>query len=421
LRYIYNLLIYLLLPLTLIRLTWRSRNNPAYKQRWNERFARFDMPKKYQHGIWFHAVSVGEVIASAPLIKALIQKYPEYPMVVTTMTPTGSERVKANLPASVFHVYAPYDFPDVVNRFYNKVKPKCLILMETELWPNILFQAQKRGIPSMLANARLSARSAKGYNRFQPISGDMVRTLSVIAAQAKHDKQHFIDVGADPKKIQRVGNMKFDLKVPASIKESAETLRQQLGADRPIWIAASTHEGEEEEVLKAFKIIRKRIPNALLILVPRHRERFDKVAHLCEKKGFKLARRSKQQIANNSTDIFLGDTMGELQLFYSVADAAFIGGSFSTTGGHNMLEAAVFSLPVLTGPNVHNFLEISQLLEDAHALIMVKNAEDLADEMIEIFTNSDLKQSLGLNAKSVIEANGGSLQKHLDIIETLLA
>lgn len=420
-RYLYIVLSYLLLPATLIRLTWRSRNNPAYKQRWRERFAFVAIPKKYQHGVWFHAVSVGEVIAATPLIRAMMDQYPNLPIILTTMTPTGSDRVKANLPDSVFHVYAPYDFYDVVNRFLNKAQPKLIILMETELWPNTLYAAKKRNIPTLLANARLSARSAKGYNRFQPIAGEMMRNLSIIAAQAAHDKQHFIDVGACPETIQQVGNIKFDLRIPASIIESAELLRQQFGADRPTWIAASTHDGEDEQILKAFKIIRKNIPHALLVLVPRHPERFDKVASLCTKQGFSVIRRSKRQAATPKTDVFLGDTMGELRLFLAAVDVAFIGGSLVPTGGHNMLEAAALSLPILTGPHIHNFLEVSQLLKDAQALTVVNDATALAEQVTLLFSQPELRQAQGEKARSVVDANGGSLKKHMQIIETLLS
>ena len=406
--------------MVLLRLLWRSRLAPAYKKRWPERFGFFKFSTADQHGIWVHVVSVGEVIAAVPLIQALSKQYPQKKLIVTTMTPTGSERVRSNLPKEIFHVYTPYDIPGAINRFLNKVKPDLLILMETELWPNILHACKKRKIPTLLANARLSAKSTKGYQHFQPLTKQMLACLSVIAAQAKPDAERFISLGATEAQIKITGNMKFDLQVPASLQESAEILRQKLGSHRPIWVAASTHEGEDEILLRAFKKIRLEFPESLLILVPRHPERFNKVAQLCKKEGFRLARRSTRESCLDNTAIFLGDTMGELRLFFGAADLAFIGGSLIPRGGHNMLEAAAFGLPILTGPHFFNFLEVARLLQEADAIRIVNNENELAEQVILLMKETNLRYLLGERCQQVVKANRGALENHLTIIEKLL-
>ena len=419
-RIFYCFLLYLLVPFVLLRLLWRSRKAPAYKKRWGERFGFFKFPVEFQNGIWIHVVSVGEVIAAAPLVYALLKQYPNLKLTITTMTPTGSERVRTNLPADVFHVYTPYDLPGAVKRFLNKVKPKLLILMETELWPNMLYNCKARNIPCLLANARLSAKSAKGYNYFQPLTKQMIHCLSIIAAQAQPDAKRFLEIGASEQQINITGNIKFDLQVPASLQESAEMLRQKLGAHRPLWVVASTHDGEDEKILRALKKIKAQIPDSLLILVPRHPERFNKVAQLCKKEGYQVVRRSQNISCNEQTDIFLGDTIGELRLFFGAADLAFIGGSLVPRGGHNMLEAAAFSLPVITGPHLFNFMEVSRLLQEANALITVNNHRELAEQVIKLMRNASLRQKLGERCKKVVESNRGALEKHLAIIKQLL-
>ncbi len=420
-RLLYCLFVYCAAPFAVLRLLWRSRKAPAYRQRIGERFACFDLPKEYQGGIWIHTVSVGEVIAAAPLIIALTKRYPDKKFIVTTLTPTGSERVKALLPKTIYHIYAPYDLPCAVKRFLNQLQPKLLILMETELWPNILHYCQARQIPCLLANARLSERSFRGYNRFQPLAKHMMQALSIIAAQAEPDAERFIKLGANRNNVRITGNVKFDMEIPASLIEAAEVLRQQLGAHRAIFIAASTHEGEDEQILEAFKQIKQAIPQALLMLVPRHLERFNKVAILCEKAGLRVTRRSKDTPCTNETDVFLGDTMGELRLFFGAADVAFIGGSLVPHGGHNMLESAAFNLPVLSGPHVFNFLKVSRLMNEAQALITVHNAKELAERVVTLLQKPELRQQLGQQGKEVVDANRGALEKHLQLVDKLLS
>jgi len=403
-RYIYNILFYLLIPFILLRLLWRSLKSPGYRKRWNERFGFFAIPKNYQHGIIIHAASVGETIAAVPLIRQIQKTYPDLPITITNMTVTGSHQVKKSFQDSVFHVYVPYDLPDVVQRFFNKTKPKMLIIMETELWPNLLYYARVKQIPILLANARLSKKSARGYAKIKNFTARMLQNITQIAAQSQPDADRFIKLGMPQDRIDITGNIKFDLDLSPSIEEAGKSLRQQLGANRLVWIAASTHEGEEEIILNAFKQIKNKISDALLILVPRHPERFAPVATLCKKQGYKIILRSSNESCNATTDIFLGDTMGELMKFYAAADVAFVGGSFVSIGGHNFLEPAILTLPIISGPHVFNFTDIARLLTEKHALTLVKNAAELAEQIITFFDDPTLRQEFGANAKSVVDA-----------------
>jgi len=420
LRYLYNVLTYLLAPFLVIRLYWRARKNPAYRERIGERFGFFDYPLETEHPIWIHAVSVGETIAAVPLVKALQAKHPTIPIVFTTTTPTGSDRVIAAFGNSLFHVYSPYDIPTVVKSFIEKIKPRLLIIMETEIWPNMLLYAQREKVPVMLANARLSEKSFKGYSKFNRFIKFILNTISIIAAQEITDAKRFELLGVPKELIQVVGNIKFDVILPPGVKEKGKQLRKLLGENRPIWIASSTHEGEEELVLSALQIIQKSIPNVLLILVPRHPERFKKVEELCFSRGLSIVKRSENKACEGKTAVFLGDTMGELLLFYAASDVAFVGGSLVATGGHNFLEPALFGLPLISGPNLFNFAKIVSLLQDNNALEIVNDAEELAGQIIQFLSDENLRKSYGKRAQEVLEKNRGSLNRHIQLIEKLL-
>lgn len=420
LRYIYNILLYLSIPLILIRLLWRSIKSPDYRKRWNERFGFFTISKKFQNGIVIHAVSVGETTAAIPLIRQLQKDYPNLPITVTTMTVTGSQQVKKSLKDSVFHIYMPYDLPDAVKRFFNKTKPKMLIIMETELWPNLLHYACTRQIPILLANARLSEKSAQGYAKIKILTTNMFKNINCIAAQAPPDANRFIQLGASQEHVSITGSIKFDINLAPSIKEAGEILRQQLGANRPVWIAASTHEGEEEIILNAFKKIKHQLPDCLLILVPRHPERFSQVHALCKKQNYNVISRSENVPCRAKTDIFFGDTMGELMQFYAASDIAFVGGSLAVIGGHNFLEPAIIGLPIVSGPHIFNFAEIARLLQAKHALVLTENATELATQVIKFFNDPKLRQQFGENAKAVVDANRGAVDKHMQLIQHLL-
>ena len=397
---------------------------PAYWRRWTERFGY--IPRViHKRTIWLHAVSVGEVQAALPLIQSLRKRYPEMPMVVTTMTPTGSARVMDSLGENVIHVYVPYDLPGAVRRFLGRTNPCLAIIMETELWPNLFYYCHHQGIPVMVANARLSERSAKKYHRFYHLTRQTLQRVSAFAVQADEDASRFIELGADASSVHVTGNIKFDIGLPAGLHEQAQALRREWGQDRPIWIAASTHEGEEELVLEAFARVRKDAPNALLILVPRHPERFAKVAALCIKQGnsqgYKVVMRSEHRPCDSSTAIVIGDTMGELTLFYGASDVAFVGGSLVATGGHNVLEPAAMRLPVVFGPHMFNFNEISRLLLEAGAAVTINDTQQLAHTVTAFLMNASQRLEAGDKAYQVIEKNRGALDKMLNIIDGYLA
>lgn len=417
-RRIYNLIFYLALPAILIRLLWRSRRVPAYRKGWAERLG-FVSISSTKPIIWLHAVSLGESIAATPLIQLLQEHYPHYTLVITNMTATGAAQIKKTFADQVFHFFVPYDFPGAVQRFLRKIKPKLLIIMETELWPNLLHYCQQQHIPILIANGRLSERSANGYGQIKSLTQSMLQDLNYIAAQSQLDAKHFLQLGANPNTTLTVGNIKFDVTPPQNLITAGKSLRQQLGATNPIWIAASTHAGEEEIILAAHQKICEKIPNAKLILVPRHPERFDAIAELCLHKNYRVARRSEKNLATNF-DIYLGDSVGELWLMYASADVAFVGGSLSNIGGHNLLEPAALKLPVISGPHLHNFTAIAGLFMQAQALTIVKNAQELSDKVSAFLSNENLREDKGLRGYEVVQANQGALQRHLEIIQKLL-
>lgn len=420
LRYLYSLLLYLIVPFALLRLLWRSRKTPDYRQRWAERFAFFKMPVNFKNGIWIHAVSVGEVMVAVSLIRELQTRHPHLPITVTTMTITGSERVTTLLRDSVFHVYVPYDLLCSMCRFLKKVHPRLIIIMETEVWPNMLYYARQNKIPIFLANARMSEQSAKGYLRFRKFISRVFQCFSLIAAQAKADADRFHRLGVDEEQIKVVGSIKFDIKQPASILEASELLRQKLGASRSVWIAASTRDDEEEIILRAFELVKKQIPDCLLLLVPRHPERVDRVLHMCQQHHFKCVTRGSDKACDESIDVFMGDTMGEMMLFYGASDVAFVGGSLKPLGGQNMLEPASFGLPIITGPHLFNFAEAKRLLQEAGAILIINNEKELAEKVVMFLSDVDARQQYGNAAKAVVEANRGALEKHLKLIDSLL-
>lgn len=416
-RILYTILFFLFLPVIFLRLLWRSWRQPGYRQRLPERLGFY--PLQLSNCIWVHAVSMGETIAAIPLIKMLQARYPHLPLVVTTMTPTGAERVKQAFGASVHHLYAPYDLPFAVQRFFKAVNPVIGIIMETELWPNLLAGAYAKNIPVCLVNARLSAKSAAGYQRIQSLSREVLSHLTVIAAHGAVDAERFIALGANPERVVVTGNIKFDLELPADLTERARELRLFLGENRFIWIAASTHEGEEEQILAAHQALRKIAPDALLILVPRHPDRFDSIAKLAEQ-TFSVVRRSQKVAVNSETAVYLGDTMGELVLLYGAVDVAFVGGSLIQRGGHNILEAAAFAKPLMTGPHVFNFAEITALFVNAAALQQVGDDQSLAEWLIKLYQEPNLRLEMGERALAVMNANRGALTKQVALIETVL-
>ncbi|MDG9977507.1 lipid IV(A) 3-deoxy-D-manno-octulosonic acid transferase [Ectopseudomonas oleovorans] len=419
-RLLYTLLLHLALPLIALRLALRARKAPTYARRINERFS-LGLPSMKPGGIWVHAVSVGESIAAAPMIRALQAHYPELPITVTCMTPTGSERIQALFGASVQHCYLPYDLPWAAARFLNRMQPRLAVVMETELWPNHIHQCAKRGIPVALANARLSERSARGYARFGKLTAPMLAELSLIAVQTQTEAQRFLTLGARPECVEVTGSIKFDLKIDAELLQRAIELRRQWQAEqRPVWIAASTHSGEDEIILAAHHQLLKSRPDALLILVPRHPERFNAVHNLCMNQSLTTRRRSTGEAVQTSDQVLLGDTMGELLFLYALADIAFVGGSLVANGGHNLLEPAALGKPVLSGPHLFNFLEIAAQLREAGALNEVENAGQLADKVVALLNEPSEMQRMSQAGLSALKANQGALQRLLEGLQRLL-
>ena len=421
-RTLYTLLFHLGLPLVAIRLWLRARKAPAYARRIGERFA-LNLPPMQPGGIWVHAVSVGESIAAAPMIRALLTRYPQLPITVTCMTPTGSERIQALFADEprIQHCYLPYDLPWAAARFLDRIKPKLGVIMETELWPNLIHQCAKRGIPVALANARLSARSAKGYARFARLTRPMLEAMSLIAVQTQTEAERFRQLGARPECVEVTGSIKFDLSIDPQLLIKACELRESWQAqERPVWIAASTHEGEDEIVLNAHRQLLANYPDALLILVPRHPERFNAVFERCQREGFASVRRSTGEPVNARTQVLVGDTMGELLLLYALADSAFVGGSLVPNGGHNLLEPAALAKPVLSGPHLFNFLEIAAMLREAGALEEVEDAQGLALAVQRLFELPQDAQRMAQAGLNVMQANQGALQRLLDGLARLL-
>ena len=423
-RALYSCFFYVIVPFILLRLMWRSIAAPAYARRWAERFGFFAPLITTKKIVWVHTVSMGEFLGALPLIRRLLAD-PTLQLVITTTTPTGSERVRATLGDSVFHVYAPYDLPDVLARFLHRIRPSLLVIMETELWPNTIAACHKRNIPCVLINARLSEKSARGYARFSALTKPMLNCLSCALIQNQADADRFITLGLPRESVRVTGNIKFDLTLTDDVRNKATELKLTLSqqGQRLVWIAASTHQGEDEIILDAFAQLRQQQETGpgslLLVLVPRHPERFDKVGQLCINRGFSLARRSAG-VVDSKTDILLGDTMGELLLMYGASDIAFVGGSLVPNGGHNFIEPAAWGLPLLSGEHLFNFAEVSNLLLQAEALVKVHSANELASAIQSLCVDVELRKAQGESALQVAESNRGALEKTLKEISVYL-
>lgn len=419
-RLVYTLFFYLLLPFILLRLLWRSFAAPAYAKRWSERFGFFSALITEKKVVWLHTVSVGEFLAALPLIRRL-QADERLQLVVTTTTPTGSERVQATLGDSVFHVYAPYDLPDVLARFLKRIKPSLYLVMETELWPNTLAACVQHNIPALLVNGRLSGKSARGYARFSALTKPMLQNLSCAAIQNPTDAARFVALGLPDDRAIVTGNIKFDLSLSDDLRAQAAALKHQLSnnGQRLVLIAASTHQGEDELILDAFAQVRassfESARTALLVLVPRHPERFERVGQLCASRGFTVTKRSESCWTNQS-DILLGNTMGELMLMFGASDIAFVGGSLVPNGGHNFIEPAAWGLPLISGEHLFNFAEVSRLMIEADALKIVRNADELAQLVELLLKDAGLRKQCGENAWRVARENRGALDKTLNVI-----
>lgn len=416
-RFVYSLLILIATPGVLLYFVMRGFRDRAYLGRWRERFGWIPGTVRKQ-GIWLHAASVGEFNAAASLVKALLKQYPEIPLTVTTFTPTGSERVKRELGDRVTHFYIPIDLPGAVGRFLNRLQPRLIIVMETEIWPNLFLQAQHAAIPLMLASARLSQHSAQRFQRFPGWAGEVMRSTAWIGAQSATDAERFANCGAETLDI--TGNLKFDLHVAASLDEKAEALRSRWGSNRPVVVAGSTHEADESVVIPAFAELLQTFPDALLILVPRYPERFSRAAQLAKEAGFTTELRSGGEACGDRTSCFVIDTIGELMTYYACADIAFVGGSFGDQGGHNPLEPAALGKPVLLGPNMENAREIAAQLEECGAAMPVADQQVFVQTAGRLLSDGALRDSMGQAGRNLVEQNKGALALTLKAVDKLL-
>lgn len=414
---LYTLLIYLLRVPMLLFFVWRSKADPAYRQRFAERFALQQVPATAVGGIVVHAVSMGEVVAATPLIEKLLRQYPDLPVTVTCTTPTGSARIQAAFGSRVHHCYLPFDTPGSNQRFLAKFAPQLLVLLETELWPNLIRQAHAEHIPVVLVNARLSAKSARGYRRFSALVQPMLQQLSQILTQDDASRRRFLALmgqtsatvlpGTGIAKIQQAGNLKFEMTHRADLAMRAELLKSQWGA-RPVWVAGSTHAGEDEILLQAFAKVLLTQPDSLLILVPRHPDRFAVVSKLVAEAGLSQAQRSLQQQVTAQTQVLLGDTMGELMLWYQLADVVFIGGSLIERGGHNPLEPMSLAKPIQSGPHVFNFAKVFQWLSQRQAVVFADSAEALAQSTLDLLQHPAKRQILAERGFALYQQHGGA-------------
>lgn len=416
---LYRLLLYICSLIILLYFLLRSRKDPAYRLRLAERFA-IGLPalKLKPGGIVVHAVSVGEVIAATPLIQHLQKQYPELPITVTCTTPTGTATIRQRFGDQVQHCYLPLDYPGAVRRFLHSLQPKLLVIIETELWPNLLRACKQRAIAVTVVNARLSARSAKGYRRFAWISKPLLQNISLLLAQDRASARRFNALGFSGN-LQVVGNLKFELAIPTNTATIVQQFKPAL-ADRIVWVAASTHAGEDEQLLALYPKLKQQFPQLLLLLVPRHPERFDKVAELTQQAGLVLWRRSSGSLPERTTDIALGDSMGELLAWYQLADLVFIGGSLIERGGHNPLEAICFAKAVQSGPHVFNFKEAYRQLQQYHAVSIVQNSAELAMDTQRLLTDAALRTEQGLRAQTFFKQQQGATDRTLQAIATLL-
>lgn len=417
-KYFYTPLLYLFLPILLARLFIRGFKNPAYWHRWRERFGFVTVDAPVH--VWVHAVSVGEARAATPLINHLLSNQ-KLKIIVTTMTPTGSDEVLRLFGQKVVHRYAPYDYPGAIARFVNATSPQVMMIMETEIWPNTIKYCSARGIPVLFANLRLSARSFQRYQKIKSMMQAVLSQVSCFAVQSQADALRLQALGASPRTVHVTGSIKFEVRIPASLNEVAQVLRRDWGQERPVWVAGSTHEGEDELIIAVYRELKQAHRDLILVLVPRHPERFLTVTKLLRKTAFNIECRSESRRDLTKTDIYLGDTMGELTLLYAAADIAFVGGSLVPHGGHNVLEPCALGVPVIFGPHMFNFLEISQLTRERGAGVEIRGRQDLKRIVNQLLGDPNLRFKMGEAGKILIEENKGALQKTLVLFSDHIA
>lgn len=418
-RSLYSVLLYLLMPLVLIYLFLRGLRSRDYLLRWSERFGRFEAPGQ-DGGIWVHAVSMGEVNAASTLVKAIAERYPDLPLYITTFTPTGSERVRELFGDTVFHVYSPFDLPGSVSRFFDRLRPRLAIIMETEIWPNLYHEATARGIPSLIANARISDRSFGRYRRLKKLTGAALGRVDRIGAQSETDAERLRTIGAPAERVTVTGNLKFDVKLPPGLLDEGEAIRLAWCTNRLVLVAGSTHENEEGPLLKAFSGLLQDFPDALLVLVPRHPERFGRAAQAARSEGLRVALRSEGANCPSRAQCFVVDAMGELLRYYAAGDVAFVGGSLEAIGGHNLLEPAALSKPVVVGPHCFNFADITKQLVEAGAAEQVQDGTELESAVRRMFGDPDARDRMGRAGRQLFLDGQGAVGRTLDMVTELL-
>ena len=435
LRLPYTLFLLLLLPIIFLRLIWRARKQPEYLNHIGERFGFYPVhcdkpvlspstssgqaPRSGVEGpvIWLHAVSVGETRATQSLVTRLRATYPHHQILLTHTTPTGRAAGEQLYGESVLRAYLPYDYPFAVNKFLRHFRPQLGILMETEIWFNLIHACHEAGTPLLLLNARMSEKSARGYARFSRLTRSALNELAATAAQTTDDAARLNELGA--LNVTVMGNLKFDIEPPAAMLELGKQLREQFGVTRKVFIAASTRDGEESILLDALRNIQ--IPELLIVIVPRHPQRFSEVAGLLEQRGIKFQRRSSNRTVASDTQVVLGDSMGELFAYYAAADLAFIGGSLLPYGGQNLIESCAVGTPVLVGPHTENFSEATQLAVNAGAALQVRNATEIMAEMQHLLENPKALQQMRFKCSRFVELNRGATDKALRVIKSLQA
>lgn len=418
-RLAYVILSYLLAPVYAMYWLFRGLAERAYWDRFGQRFG-FGYPQLPPGSIWLHAVSVGEVQATAPLVRQLLARFPGRQMVITTVTPTGAARAQALFGDSVAHSYIPYEAPFAINRFFAAVKPGMALIMETEIWPNLYYACGRRNIPLVLVSARISPKSVGKYRRWLPLFRETLSFGIVIAAQSEADADRFRSLGSSPERTSVTGNIKFDIELPADLPEQGAELRSREFGNRPVWIAASTHDGEEDQLLDAHARLRQALPDALLILVPRHPERFNGVAANLNRRGIKFVARTQGVPCAPDTQVFLGDTMGEVPLFYAASDIAFVGGTLVPIGGHNLLEPAALGIPIVTGPYLFNTEDIAEMFSSLGASLVVRNEIELAATLQQLFADRETARSIGDKGREIVHQNRGALDRFLLLLQPLM-
>jgi 3-deoxy-D-manno-octulosonic-acid transferase len=416
--HLYNILVYFAAPVAVLVHLWRGLRDPSYRKGLAQRFG-FGERLRGPH-IWIHAVSVGEVQAAQQLVAQMRKRHPQYQLLITTVTPTGAARAQLLFGDGVHQRYVPLDLPGSVRRFFDRVQPRLAMILETELWPNLYAECGRRGVPLVLASARVSPRSIGKYRRLVSLFRQTLSHGIVIAAQSETDAERFRSIGAVPERTHVTGNIKFDFQPPPGIEEQGRRWREQNAPGRPVWVAGSTHEGEEAIVLDAHRLVLQQFPDALLVLVPRHPQRFESVRELLARRHDRAVWRSSRKPVTPDATVLLGDSMGELMMFYAAADVAFVAGSLVPIGGHNLLEPASLGRPVLTGPHTFNGEEIARLLMEAGAAIVVNDTAELARAVSGLLGDGARRDVMGAAGRAALDANRGALDRLLTLVDPLL-